>query len=77
MDKKESRKEKFVRLAEKRTQRAIDAVRLLGNLSNRSNYEFSDSDVKKIFRALDDELKLAREKFHQKGGRKNSGFTLR
>lgn len=77
MDKSESRKDKFVRLAEKRTQRAIESVRLLGNLSNRSNYEFLDSDVKKIFKALDDELKLAREKFHQSGSHKGSGFTLR
>lgn len=77
MEKLETRKDKFVRLAEKRTQRAIDAVRLLGNLSNRSSYEFSESDVRKIFRALDEELKLAREKFHQKGSRKSSGFSLR
>jgi hypothetical protein len=77
MSRSESKKEKFVRLAEKRTQRAIDAIRLLGNLSNRSNYEFSDSDVKKIFGALDDELKLARDKFRQSGGRVSRGFTLR
>jgi hypothetical protein len=77
MDKAESRSEKFVRLAEKRTQRAVDSIRLLGNLSNRSNYEFSDSDVKKIFKALEDELRLTREKFHHRGSRKALGFTLR
>ena len=59
------RRDKFVELAEKRTNRAINDIRLLGNLANRNNYEYSDSDSKAIIRALDDELKLLKAKFEQ------------
>ena len=42
----------FVRLAEGRTQIALDAIRKLGNLSNRRAYDFNDADVRKITKAL-------------------------
>ncbi|NNH66631.1 hypothetical protein [Rhizobium laguerreae] len=42
----------FVRLAEGRTQAALDAIRKLGNLSNRRAYEFTDADIRKISKAL-------------------------
>lgn len=59
------RREKFVELAEKRTNRAIYDIRLVGNLANRNNYEYSDSDSKAIIRALDEELKALKAKFEQ------------
>lgn len=46
------RRENFVRLAEGRTHIALDAIRKLGNLSNRRAYEFTDADIKKITKAL-------------------------
>lgn len=48
------KRENFVRLAEGRTKIALDAIRKLGNLSNRHAYDFSDADVKKIAKALRD-----------------------
>lgn len=60
---KESKKEKFVRIAESRTNKIIEMIRLLGNCSNTRTYEYSKEDVKKIFTALEEELKLARSKF--------------
>ncbi|MBW9056716.1 hypothetical protein [Rhizobium mesosinicum] len=42
----------FVRLAEGRTQAALDAIRKLGNLSNRRAYEFTEADIRKITKAL-------------------------
>lgn len=42
----------FVRLAEARTQRLLKDLELLGNLSNRSNYSYSEDDVKVIFKAI-------------------------
>lgn len=44
----------FVRLAEGRTQVALDAIRKLGNLSNRRAYAFTDGDIRKITKALRD-----------------------
>jgi len=77
MARKEDRHDKFVRLAETRTQKALDAIRLIGNLSNRSTYEFSDSEIRQIFKALDEELKVARERFNQAAGSRASGFTFK
>lgn len=59
----ESKKDKFVRIAEARTNKIIDMVRLLGNCSNKASYEYTKDDVKKIFTAIENELKLAKAKF--------------
>lgn len=77
MARKENRHDKFVRLAEIRTQKALDAIRLIGNLSNRGTYEFSDAEIRKIFKALEEEMKAARERFSQASGSRTSGFTLK
>lgn len=42
----------FVRLAEARMTKLLKDLDLLGNLSNRSNYSYTDDDVKTIFRAI-------------------------
>jgi hypothetical protein len=57
-------REKFVELAEKRVNRAIKDIRLIGNLSNRSNYKYADDDVRTIFSVLEKELRSARERFN-------------
>ena len=62
-NKQETKRDKFVRLAEARTNKALDQIRLIGNLSDRSTYEFTEEDVAKIFNHLDREIKLARQKF--------------
>ena len=59
----ETKREKFVRLAEARTNKIIDMLRLLGNCSNKSNYDYSDADVQKIFIAIEKELKSTKMKF--------------
>ena len=45
------KRENFVRLAEGRVNRALKDIRLIGNLSNRSAYSYSDEDVKKTMHA--------------------------
>lgn len=70
-------REKFVRLATKRVSNALKAIQLIGNLSNRSNYDYTEDDVQKIFRALQDELGACRKKF-ELAAKRQSGtrFTL-
>lgn len=58
--------ERFKRVAEGRTNRIIDQLRLLGNCANRSNYEYSDEDIKKIFNAIESELKETKQKYQTK-----------
>lgn len=70
------KREKFVRLAEGRTQSALDAIRKLGNLSNRRAYEYSDSDVKKILKALRDATSDIERKFGPTSGDGADKFKL-
>jgi hypothetical protein len=48
----ESKRDRFVRIASKRTNQVLNELRKLGNCSNKRMYEFTDEDVKKIFRAI-------------------------
>lgn len=59
----ESKRECFVRIAEARTNKIIDMLRLLGNCSNVATYEYTKEDVKKIFAAIEEELKATKAKF--------------
>jgi len=59
----ETKREKFVRIAEARTNKIIDMVQLLGNCSNVAVYEYTEVDVNRIFDAIDAEVKSARKKF--------------
>ena len=72
---KETKRERFVRIAESRTNRIIDQLRLLGNCSNRNNYEYSDEDIKKIFNAINREVKGAQGRFNGEDA-DNQRFTL-
>ena len=58
---------KFVQLAEGRTQSALEAIRKLGNLSNRRAYEFTDADVKKITKALREAVSDLEKRFNSPG----------
>jgi hypothetical protein len=71
-----NKREKFVELAEARVTRALRDIRLIGNLSNRSAYAYTDDDVRKIFRVLQKEFEAARAKFGGEGASKEQGFKL-
>ncbi len=64
----------FKRVAGKRTNRIIEQIRLLGNCSNRSNYEYTEEDVKKIFSVIEAELKDAKSKYQPRT--QNKKFEL-
>jgi hypothetical protein len=71
------KRENFVRLAEARVTRAIESLRVIGNLSNRSNYEYTEEDVNKIITTLQNELKTLKGQFSSKRGVSPEGFKLR
>lgn len=70
------KREKFIRLAEGRTQSALDAIRKLGNLSNSRAYEYDDADVKKIIKALRDAIGDVERKFGSSSGDAADKFKL-
>ena len=59
----DSKREAFQRLAEKRTNAALEKIRVLSNCANPYAYEYTEEDVKKIFGAIEQELKIAKTKF--------------
>ncbi|BAU93022.1 hypothetical protein MPPM_4417 [Methylorubrum populi] len=69
------KREKFRELAEARTTKALDAIARIGNLSNRQVYEYEDTEVKKITRALRDAVAEVETRFEEPRARK-SGFKL-
>ena len=58
-----SKREKFVKLAEKRVLNALKAISLVGNLANKNNYKYDEKDVRKIIKALNDEIKDVDSRF--------------
>ncbi len=59
----ETKRERFVRLAEARTNKILEMMRLLGNCSSKASYEYTDRDIKQIFSALEKELKNTKNRF--------------
>lgn len=76
MDNTESKRDKFVRLAEKRTNRILDTLQLLGNCSNTSVYEYTQKDVDKIFKAIQSQVDETKRRFNKQDNSKNNTFKL-
>lgn len=72
----ETRRDRFVRLAEARTNKIIGMINLLGNCSNVSAYEYTNKDVEKIFTTIESELHEARKRFNKQDGKKSKAFSL-
>lgn len=56
-------RQKFVKLASARVSKALKDIQLIGNLSNRSNYNYTEEDITKIFKALNEEISACRKRF--------------
>ena len=75
MENTQTKEEKFKRLAELRVNGALDRIRLLGQLSNRGNYDYTEEQVEMIFKALHKALVDTKSKFRESTKDKNR-FTL-
>lgn len=62
----EEKRASFKRLASSRTNAVIQRIRVLSNCSNPYAYEYDDEEIKKIFSAIEKELKVARAKFERR-----------
>ena len=63
MAKKSTRRDRFTKVAAKRTQKILDMLDVLGNCSNKTNYEYSESDVRKMFSAIESKTKNIKATF--------------
>ncbi len=67
---------KFVELANNRVNRTIKDMRLIGNLSNRASYEYTEDDARKILRALQRELDDLKLRFRGEDQSDDNLFAL-
>jgi hypothetical protein len=67
-----SKRERFLKVAEARTNAVLEKIRVLGNCANRSLYEYKEEEVNKIFRVIQDVLNETKLKFKTKKGKKFS-----
>jgi len=62
----EEKKENFQKLAASRTQTVLEKIRILSNCANTQLYDYSDSDVNKIFKAIDNQINIAKARFKKR-----------
>ena len=55
--------DRFKRLATRRTNDVIDRLRILGNCADRRSYEYTDDEIDKIFKAIDEQAKIVKAQF--------------
>lgn len=67
---------KFVELANKRVNKAIAQLRLVGNLANRAAYDFTDDDARKIIKSLQKEVESLKSRFSDSGSNEGADFQL-
>lgn len=60
----EEKRERFKRLATQRTNAVLQKLKVLGNCSNRSAYDYSEEDVGKIFSEIERRGREIKSKFH-------------
>ena len=60
------KREAFERLATQRTNAVLEKLRVLGNCANPQLYDYTDDDIRSIFRAIRSELRTVESAFGQK-----------
>lgn len=59
----EAKTRRFYRIAERRTNRILENLRLLGNTANKTLYRYTDEELNKIFKAIDEKVLEIKGKF--------------
>lgn len=67
---KETKKQRFERISKARKDKILDTLRLMENCSNKSNYEYSQEEIKEIFDELSKAVETARSKFAENSTQK-------
>ncbi|GAB5410482.1 MAG: hypothetical protein BalsKO_28470 [Balneolaceae bacterium] len=65
------KRKRFEKIAGNRVQFILDKLDLLGNCSNRSNYEYSEEDVKKMFNTIKSRLSQVEVLYKEEIDKKN------
>lgn len=71
---KETKSERFVRIAEKRTNKVLEELRKLGKCADRRTYDYTPEQVQQIFAAVLEATGKARSQYEFPAGRRR--FSL-
>jgi len=63
METLETRRDRFKRLAEKRTQQVVKAMEILGHCGNKHSYAYTEDETQKVFAAIEKKLYETKQKF--------------
>ena len=69
--------QKFEELAQKRVSDTLKKLQLIGNLSNKNNYDYTDKHVKQIIETLENEVKILKNKFTEESKERNTEFKFK
>lgn len=58
------RRERFKKLGVSRTNSVLHSLKVLGNCSNRSAYNYTEDEIYKIFSEIEKKVKETKLKFH-------------
>ena len=70
------RREKFVKLANNRVNKALKEIKLIGNLANKTYYDYTTADIDKIFNALKKEIRSSQERFSNNKNQSEQSFSI-
>jgi hypothetical protein len=71
MSPQHKKRNRFEKVAQKRVQFILDKLELLGNCSNRSNYNYTEADVKKMFNVMKEKMKQVEVRFQDELSKKD------
>lgn len=63
---------RFKRLATSRTTEVLDKLRILGNCADKRTYSYTDEEIEKIFKTIDEQVKIVKSQFKKP----KKGFRL-
>lgn len=66
------KRDRFAKVAAARVQKALDALESLSKCSNKTNYEYTEADIRKMSKVLNDQLKTTLGMFHSDADPKRS-----
>ncbi len=61
------KRQRFIKIVERRVNRILDSLDSLGKCSNRKNYDYDDEEVRKIFREIERKVREVKIQFQGKG----------
>ena len=70
------KRDRFEKVAAKRVQKILNSIESLSKCAHRGNYEYSDSDTKKMLKVIKEKVHILELAFKQQGGKSKNEFKF-